>query len=461
MGAPSKRARKVRSNAEFDPVRLAAQLRPPRRGEGSGSWGLAEIFAARDLQMAGSFERPARLAEAMRTDDALFVAYENRLAPQRMLSVALRPANDGARARAICGEADALFGQRGVGIHSDTIADIHGCLVNHGVAFGVNALTPRADGSRVDFEHRMWPIDFVRWDTVDRCFKARVDPQGQRPVVGSGYQVATMAEEPIVHGDGRWVIYQKHEWAPWKQDAAILSASVLWARHAFALRDWAKGSTAHGNAKLVGELPEGMPLQDANGQLTPEAGAFLELLRTLASVDSPYGVRPAGSKTEVLANGSSAWQVWNELASNAERAAARVYLGTDGTLGSRGGAPGVDIESLFGVAVTRVEGDLRAIERGFNTGVIQPWAALNFGDSSLAPERLYLMPDGDEETRRKSATERTTAFGQHLATLAGAGFKVSQDYVDGLARDLGVRTPVLVQVPAETVPAGAETPTEG
>lgn len=437
MGAPSKRARKIRTSDEFNLSRLSAQLRAPQRHDAATSWTIAEIVAARDLQMAGRFERPARLVESMRTDDALFVAAQNRLAPARCIPVELRPAGDNTRARSIASEAAALWGQEGVGVQADTIADINGCLVDHGVAFGYNVANPRADGSRVDFEHHYWPIDAVRWDPIDRAFKTRVDSYGLAPIDGA----TATGEIPIVHGDGRWTIYRRHEHAPWKADAAILSAALVWARHAYALRDWSKGSTAHGNAKIVGELPEGMPLQGADGGLTPEAAAFLELLRTLASVDSPYGVRPSGSKTEILSNSSSAWQVWDELAANAEKAAARIYLGTDGTLGANGGAPGVDIASLFGVAATKVEGDLRTIERCFRTGVIEPWCAVNFGDSALAPRRVYLIPDGDQAARHKSAAEQNAAYLGALKTASEAGIVLTPEYVAGLAKDFGVRVP--------------------
>src|SRR5678816_1671091 len=86
LGARSKQARVVRKAAEFDVVRLESALKTPQGSQSPVfSWSLAAIKAARDDQMAGIFYRPARLAESMRTDDALAVAYENRLAPQRCI----------------------------------------------------------------------------------------------------------------------------------------------------------------------------------------------------------------------------------------------------------------------------------------------------------------------------------------------------------------------------------------
>jgi hypothetical protein len=466
MGAPSKRAKKIRVASDFDLVRISSELRSPRSTSTAYSWALADIVSARNEQMMGRFRLPARLAESMRTDDALAVAYENRLAPQRCIPVEIKPARDNALAKKIAAEAEALFGPGGVGIHPDTLADINGCLVDHGVAFGILVATPREDGSRVDVELKVWPIEFVRWDPLDRCFKAQVDPMGQPAVIPGpvkvegevqAYQSINVWEEPIVHGDGRWVVFQKHSLYPFRQEAALLPASMVWARHAFAVRDWAKGSVAHGSAKVIGEMPTGMALQNKDG-LTPEAKAFLTLLQQIGSGDAPVGIRPAGAKTEFLTNTSSAWQVWSELVLNAEKAAARIYLGTDGVLGSQGGAPGVDVQALFGVADTKVEGDLKCIERAIDSGVIQVWTAINFGDSTLAPCRRYLVPDGRGAALKKSLGERTAAFSAALKGMHDAGLAVTQEYSDQLADAFNVPAPRIVSAaPAAAAPSAPGT----
>lgn len=440
MAAKSKRARKVRAAAEFDVTRLRLDLDAPRVSPSAYSWALSDIATARDQQMAGRFKLPARLAESMRTDDALYVAFTNRLAALRSVAVGLVPAR-GARGVPVAAEADALFGRGGVGISADTERDIHGALVNHGVAFAVNVATPREDGSRVDFAVKSWPIEFVRWNAVDMRFET---------------QTADGLIEPIVHGDGRWIVVQDGELSPFK-NGALLPAAMVWARHAFALRDWAKGSIAHGSAKVIGKMAPGTAIRTADG-LTPEATAFVDTLKAIAAGDSPVGVIPAGSSLDFLTNNSSAWQVWSELVLNAEKAAARVYLGTDGVLGAAGGAPGVDISALFGVATTKLQGDKAAIERALQTGTIEPWAAINFGDSSLAPKRCYKLPDADADALKKSLADRTTAFSAALKGRKEAGLALTQEDVDGLAADFGVRAP---KVPAPRLdPAAASAAAE-
>lgn len=459
MGAASKKARRVRQVSEFDLARLSGELRQPRDGRTTiDAWSLEDIFQARQEQMIGQFVRAARMAEQMRTDDALAVAYENRLAPQRCIPVEIKAA-PGARGAAIAKEANASFGPNGYSIHPDTLADVHGCLVNHGVAFATVAATPREDGSRVDFKMNYFPIEYVRWDPVFRVFKARVEPSSVQPgdvpdpstteygFVG-GYWL------PVIHGDGRWIIFKKHEIDPFRQEAAILPSAIVWARHAFACRDWSKGSVAHGNAKVIGELPTGVALQ-VNGDLTPEAAAFLELLRAIGSADTPIGVRPAGSKTDFLTNNSTAWQVWEQLVANAEKAAARIYLGTDGTLGTQGGAPGVDITALLGVAATKVRGDLECIERGIDTGIIEPWTAVNFGDSSLSPKRKYLIPNDENQAVLDALAKRTASYWSALAVARTAGVTLTNTYCEQLAVDYNVRVPTFSAAMAPPQPAGA------
>lgn len=428
MGAPSKRAKKTRVSSDFDLIRLAAEMRPPKVSTGLYAWDLDSIRSARDDQMRGHFERPARLAEATRTDYAIFSAFLNRLAPQRGLPIALKPPNNSARAARVVSEAEALFGKNGVGIHPDTLTDIDGTLANHDVAFAVNVVTPREDGSRIDFEVKTWPIEFVRWDPTRRAFRARVEGG---------------VEETICHGDGRWIVFQMHEHEPWKH-GAILSAGMLWADHALGLRDRSHAGTIRGNGKYVGTLPEGIALQDSEGKLSPEAAAFVQLMRDLASVESPVGLKPFGAVLDLIVDNSQGWQIFKEIIDGGDKAADKIYLGRDVTVASAGGD---GVKYLFGVRDDLVEGTCSAISRGLLTGTIEPWAALNYGDSSLAPSREYLLPDADQDARRKSLAERTQAFHAAIEAAKKNGFDVTPEYVTALAADFGITAPTL---PAST-----------
>lgn len=452
----NKRATKIRDASEFSVERLNQELRSRQASDGVYGWSLEKIYDARAAQMRGQFDLAAKLAKAMQTDDAISVAHANRLAPQSAIKVQMKPASEKARAVSIAVEADALFGQKGIALTPSTVRSVHGCLATHGVAFAFNRTQPRDDGSRLDMFPSYWPIEFVRWCSVRQGFMARIDlGQGS-----SGETLENGFEVPIRHGDGRWIVFSKCDFEPWINSAAILPGATIWARHAHAIRDWAKGSVAHGNAKVIGEMPAGVPLQTKEGALTAEAAAMLALLDAIALGEAPTGIRPTGSKVDFLVNSSTAWQVWDELSKNAEKAAARVYLGTDGTLGTQGGAPGVDITALFGVATTIVQGDLEAIERGFREGLIEPWCALNFGDSSLAPSRLYMLPDADEEAKREGDAKRRKAFFDDIKATRDQGFVVDQAHVEAVAKAYDIDPPRLPEATTSKAPTVVLAPTD-
>lgn len=437
MGAPSKRARKTRSKQEFDLRDLATAFTPPKDPQNAYSWNLTDIVTARNEQMRGRFRLPAEMAKGMRTDAAMAVPWKNRLAVPRCLGVELVPAK-GARGASIANEAEGSFGNEGVSITPDGAADIQDCLVDHGLAVAQCTPKVRDDGSRVDITVSPWPIKFVRWDPTDQVLKTQTE---------GGPEV------PIVHGDGRWLVFKQHEIDPWTKDAAILPGCLVWARHATSLQHWIKGSAVHASAKAIAELPLGVALKGKDGKVSLEAKAMMELLKLIVSADSPFGIRPAGSKIDFIASQSTAWQIWNELSANAERWGARIYTGSDAMLGSKGGAPGVDIVALFGVLTTLVQGDVAALERGFATA-IDIWCALNFGDSTLAPRRRYKLPDPDAAARVEIVSKRRTAFYADIKAARENGFEVNQDYVDATAKEYEVDPPKLAAAPV-TSPAAS------
>lgn len=459
---PGKQAKIVRTAEEFDVGRLRAALDTPLYTPAAFAWQLEQIRTARDLQYRGIFKEPARLARHFASDDALFMARRNRLAPLRALDISLVPANTSSRAQAIADEATALYGKDGIGFPLAAQASIHEELADHGVAFGVIDARPREDGSRIDLFLRHWPIQWVRWDPIRRCFVTQIDPASVAGDVESRAHPELQPgrfEVPIVHGDGRWVIFAKHESEPWKSDACVIPGAMVWAARAFALRDWAQNAQAHGAAKMFGELPQGVDILDETNGLSKQAQAFLGLLQDVMTGASLTGIRPAGSKTEFVANGSTNWQVFTELVGNRGKAAAWIYLGSDAVLGAQGGAPGVDISQLFGVSTTILQGDTSCFHVATYTGLLQPWAAMNFGDSRLAPRRLFQLADPDAEAVRDNFAKRMTAFFDAIGKLRERGFTVTQAVVNELAARFVVPAPVLPEE-SKRAPSIALAPTD-
>jgi hypothetical protein len=354
----------------------------------------------------------------MRTDDALFTAYVNRIAPQSALATSIVP-HDSARGRAVAARAAlSVFAPRSV------LEGLQGTLANHGVAVGYVEHSINDDGTCVSMRLSEWPLEHVEYDPIQDVLIT--------------YTRDDMGRVPIVHGDSHWIIIRKFGLKPWTQDACVLPGSLLWGAHALGLSDWSATSKSHGQAHVVGELPEGVPLNDENNNLSADASAFINMLSDVVSGEAGVGIRPFGAKTDFVANGSNAWQVFSELTANREKAAARVYLGTDATLGSVGGAPGVDIATLFGVATTRLQGDLTAIQDALRVGLFEPWTAINYGDSRYAPRLEYQIPDPDLDAKRKERSDQRARLHDTIKRMREEKLVVSQPVVDALAREFGI-----------------------
>lgn len=422
---------KVLTSQDFAGALRRAARRAPQRTNGAYSWPLETIRAARDAQLAGRFAVPVKLAEAMRTDDAIFVARRNRIAAQYALATKLA-AHESARGAAVASRCAAS-----VTVTPDVLTGIHGTLADHGVAIGHVERTPTADGTRVDMRLTEWPLEHVVYDSAREVLTTNARDETGRI--------------DITHGDGEWIIFRKSADKPWTQEACLLPGALLWAAHTGALADWAGGSRAHGDPKVTGELPEGFALLDADGELTPEATAFLALLVDIVAGEAPAGLIPPGAKANFMAGSSNAWQIFVELVENREKAAARIYLGTDAILGTVGGAPGIDISALFAVASTLLQSDLLAIQTGLKTGLYEPWTAINEGDTRLAPHLEYVLPDPDADARQAEQAAKRTRLHTLIGEMREQKLEVTQADVDRLAAELGVSpTPRLASVENQT-----------
>lgn len=416
-------------------ARAASGLKPPQRRQSIHSWTLQRIREVRDQQMRGCFDAPVRLAEAFRTDDALFTAYQARVATQSAIALSWNAAQTPG------GPAALERARPVIRVPQHVRQSILGTMANHGLAIGYveQAVVDTANGPTVSFALTEWPLEFVRYIVSDGTLETRTKEGG--------------APAKITHGDGRWVVFAKFGVLPWTQDACLLPAALLWAAHAEGLADWAGASAAHGQPRVIGELPEGIPLGDGQGGLSPDAQKFLDLITDLINGDAAAGIRPFGAKTDWIANTSTAWQVFTELINNREGAAAKIYLGTDAILGARGGAPGVDVAALFGIATTRIQGDLEALERGFAEGLILPWCALHGVAPEDAPRLVYELPDVDKDKRSEQEGAAITRLADAVDDMKRAGLEVSQDTIDALARVLGVSVPcVAATAEAKVVP---------
>lgn len=420
---------KVKSAGDFSS--MASLVRQPKKTKPNTGWTLDRIRAARDAQLAGDFRTAAPLGVAMRLDDAIFVAFQNRVAPMSALAVDLKSVGgvrgDAIRKRAL----DSLVVPRG------TLSSLVGTLAMHGVAIGYLLHDTDDAGTTVGMTLTEWPIEFVKWDETSRAFVTKVEGA---------------PDETIVHGDGRWIVFTRHDLNPF-QHGALLPSALIFSAHIDAIKSWAAASNSHGQAKIIGELPEGVPLRDGDTDtLSPDAQLFLDMLSDIVNGEVGAGLKPSGAQADFIANGSSAWQVFSELSLNREKAAARVWNGNDGALGSVGGAPGVDITTLFGVATTIVQGDAGAIERGLYSGMIVPWCAINYGDSKHAPRYSIEVPDVDRAQIVEQEAAAADAFFAEIEKRKANGFEITQSVVDDVAARYRITPPQLATQAAAVVP---------
>lgn len=435
--AASKRAKRVRQASEFDLVRLARPAGTPRRQALLGGWDSDSILSAREAQQRGDYRRPAQLVAALQTDPVIYSARKNRLAPTGGLGVAVVAGSDTVRGRAIRDEAEALFGVRGVGIAQTTIESLHGALADHGEAVGILVWTPRADGSRVDTQLIAWPMDCIRHELhTGKILALRED--------GS--------TEEVVHGDGRWCVIRAAEIRPYEYGAIVPLARVFEQR-AYGARDRGLAAGSIGTPKIAGQLPEGVAIN------SPEGQAFYAAVENMHG-NLPYMVGPHGSRVEVLGGGNVAHEIFADILASGASEASRVYLGSDEPGATEGGSNYIRSQRLFGVRNDVVESDLRALELGIASGVILPWTAVNFGDSSVAPVRRWEMPDPDQDARLDSLGRRRMAFYADLEAAKRARVVVDQAFVDDLAREYGIRAPRLMQsAPDAAAPSDGAEPT--
>lgn len=432
-GKAQRFASKIRKSDEFP--KSSQPLSAPRRESAQTEWTIERIRMARDAQLRGDFKMSVRLAEIMRTDDAIFVARNNRIAAHAAVNAEIVARDRTSRAISVAGRA-----QIAIQTPRSVVSGIQATLVDHAVAIGQVIQETSHDGTMVSMRLEEWPLEHVRENPATETLETYTRGGGERI--------------PIRHGDGRWVIFRRKGIRPWAQDAAILPAALVWAIHTPALQNWAAAARAHGLAKMLGTMPDQTPTYNADGTLTREAQALLTMISDMVSGVAGAGLVPFGAKAEFVSNDSSAWQVFTELAGNREKAAARIYNGTDATLGSQGGAPGVDVAALFGVATTLLQGDFQAIEDGIVSGMIEPWTAINYGDSRLAPRWKYQLPDPDAQKKIDQTAARILKFLEIVRAWKAEGFIADQDTIKVLAHSMGLE--IVPQIPTATETTGIQ-----
>jgi hypothetical protein len=92
---------------------------------------------------------------------------------------------------------------------------------------------------------------------------------------------------------------------------------------------------------------------------------------------------------------------------------------------------------------------------------MEPWTAINFGDSSQAAFRKYMIPDVDSDAVKESLAKRNAAMWASITSARENGMagQELQTYANTLAEEYEVTAPVMaVAAPAEPATPGDAQP---
>jgi len=204
-----------------------------------------------------------------------------------------------------------------------------------------------------------------------------------------------------------------------------------------------------GNPKWIATLPPGISVASDEGK------EYYAALKTIRGPDG-FGALPNGSKFEIAGLVASQSDTFGSaLASNWQYIAA-VYLGSDGTMSKDAGPYSAPI--FKGVRRDHVDRDLSATVRGINCGHIAPWLHFNHAQTIaeatgwIDPVLDIPLPDPDSDARIKSYGDRMQSFLKVIDEERKAGFDVTQERVNQLARAFEVDPPSLAVKVTDTKP---------
>ena len=407
-----------------------------------GRWDVGRIRVARDQHAEGQFDQSSMLAWSMLCDPRVFAANLQRIGPPLGIprDVCAGSWRGGAgQAEAVRLEAEALFSDDSAAFPPGTL----GATFTSNAMMGVNVdyldWTPRADGSRWDPVVKAWPAHAMNWNASRRVYQAHTLTDGL---------------VDVVHGDGKWILYEPYGPQSFRHGAVIPLASCF-ADRGYAVRDASNPSAAHGSPAIVGMLPESIKIDSDEGRM------FMTMLQRLQNAQAGI-LKPFGSTVEFLEAKTLAWQIFEKIIGRNNQDIAMALLGQDGT-SENGGGTYTKALVLDGVRYDIVKIDCR-IAQPLNSGALKPWTAINFGDPRLQPSVRWLVPDLREQARRQALAEQHKSFNDTIAAYAGNGFAVDQAAADALAHDFGIRPLKLAgdraTPPAKPAPPGGKPPTD-
>lgn len=278
------------------------------------------------------------------------------------------------------------------------------------------------------------------WDTGGEYWVPTIVPWHLRytwylPQFFSYFSTTQDGVARVTGGDGLWLLHTPHgAYRGWMQ-GAIRAVAQPWLIRNFAYRDWARFSERHGMPLIVSKEPAaGDPV------LKEQFATQLQNLGSEVVLRVPQGVEPQFSyDVSLLEASDNSWQSFPGLIDRCDASIVLAILSETLTTEVKQGS----------FAAARVHGDVRqdvlaSDERSLSLMIYEqiarPFAAVNFGDASLAPTTGWeVTPPVDREV----STRVLDVFAQAVFSLRRAGYEVQDpEDIKALALEIaGLRLP--------------------
>lgn len=231
-------------------------------------------------------------------------------------------------------------------------------------------------------------------------------------------------QEPIVAGDGEWILFTPYgDHRPWA-DGKWRSIVVPWLMKHYALEDRANNSEIMGTPTRVGTT--------SKGSTEKQRALWMNQLANLGKAGTL--VIPEGWKYELVEATGKAFEVFEGQVDWADKAMAVILAGqavtTEGTSGFSSGNIFDAIKQDF------VRFDAERLATCLRVQSLQPWALRNFASAAAAPSphwQTQRPPNEDEKSKGLSALG--DAISKLDSALAPHGYKTD---IAKLLVDFGV-----------------------
>jgi phage gp29-like protein len=379
----------------------------------STSWTVPEIRMALQELVAGMFDMPAQLVDAIVGDDRVQATMNSRLAGILGAKIQHKLPPD---------------------LQDDPKAK--NCLKAWKKSWRVIAAEPVLTGLL------RWTIMLgtglaqILWDTNSELWVPHLMPLHPRFTYYHWMKRKLMlitldGQTPMIAGDGKFVIHAPHgEYLGWMQ-SSVRALAQPWIIRQFARRDWARWSEKYGLLTILAETPAGADPIMIN--------LFKQQLAALGQepiIQVPKGVDAQNSfGLKFLEATQVGFEGFRQLIEECDMAITLALCGQNLTtqVGKEGSFAAARIHA--DVKQQLLESDARSLEQTIYQQIARPFALFNFDNADFAPITTFdVTPPEDNLT----IAETMDKLGDATIKLGKAGIGIDVDHLAKLMKQLGI-----------------------